>query len=164
MVYRRASENTNTAIPARRSFRYSARTPRKVAEMTNNLRALRVRKGLTQAQLAQAIDVEQPTIQRWESGKRKLKVEDLPKLALALGCDPTDLVSDGVISSVSVDLAEKILDVLSRYMDQYPAAAPHLSAIFSRCTIVLQGLEGSSPSHQAIEAVVRSELLRLPEQ
>jgi len=61
----------------------------------DGLQALRNRRGLSQAQLAEMVGVEQPTIQRWEKGKRLPDLEKLEALAGALGVTPGSLL-DGV--------------------------------------------------------------------
>lgn len=45
----------------------------------------------TQQTLADELGVEQPTIQRWESGQRTPDAKDLVRLANALGIEPGDL-------------------------------------------------------------------------
>ena len=52
----------------------------------------RVAKGLTQAQLAEAIGVKPTQIANWEQGTRKPKVGALMKIADALGIDWTTLI------------------------------------------------------------------------
>jgi len=51
----------------------------------------RLAKGLTQAQLAEAIGVKPTQIANWEQGTRKPKVGALMKIADALGIDWTTL-------------------------------------------------------------------------
>lgn len=57
-----------------------------------NLIHLRKMRGLSQAKLAELIGVEQPTIQRWESGKRVPDLDNLMALAAALGVKPGSLL------------------------------------------------------------------------
>ena len=52
----------------------------------------RLAKGLTQAQLAEAIGVKPTQIANWEQGTRKPKVGALMKIADALGIDWTTLI------------------------------------------------------------------------
>lgn len=56
-----------------------------------HLAAHRKRRGLTQAQLAEILGKEQPTVQRWEAGKRTPDLEDLGEIADALGVTPREL-------------------------------------------------------------------------
>ncbi len=59
----------------------------------DHLAELRKRKGLTQSALAEQIGVEQPTIQRWETGKREPeKLSQIFALAAALDVDPGALL------------------------------------------------------------------------
>jgi transcriptional regulator with XRE-family HTH domain len=63
------------------------------------LKALRKKQGLSQAQLAEMVGVEQPTIQRWESGSRMPDLDNLQMLARALGTTPGSLLDgDSVVS------------------------------------------------------------------
>ena len=52
----------------------------------------RLAKGMTQAQLAEAIGVKPTQIANWEQGTRKPKVGALMKIADALGIDWTTLI------------------------------------------------------------------------
>jgi transcriptional regulator with XRE-family HTH domain len=63
------------------------------------LKTLRKKRGLSQAQLAELVGVEQPTIQRWESGSRMPDLDNLQMLARALGTTPGSLLDgDSVVS------------------------------------------------------------------
>jgi transcriptional regulator with XRE-family HTH domain len=55
---------------------------------SDRIAALRKKQGLTQARLAEMVGVEQPTVQRWETGKREPDFEALTNLADALGVEP----------------------------------------------------------------------------
>lgn len=56
---------------------------------------LRKRLGLTQAELAERLDVEQPTVQRWESGSREPNITKMVQIADVLGVDLADLFGQG---------------------------------------------------------------------
>lgn len=58
----------------------------------DELAALRKKRGLSQARLAEMVGVEQPTIQRWEKGKREPDLENLKCLAEVLGVTPGSLL------------------------------------------------------------------------
>lgn len=62
----------------------------------DRLAGLRKRKGLTQAALAERMGVEQPTIQRWEKGKREPDLGQLISLAAALDVDPSALIDPSI--------------------------------------------------------------------
>lgn len=61
-----------------------------------DLKALRKRRGLSQAKLAELVGVEQPTVQRWEKGTRLPDLDSLTALAKALGVSPGSLL-DGTV-------------------------------------------------------------------
>jgi DNA-binding XRE family transcriptional regulator len=58
--------------------------PRTSAPFAVNLQRLRKHAGLTQAEVGEAIGVGQSAVSNWETGTTKLKVMDLPKVAVAL--------------------------------------------------------------------------------
>ena len=64
----------------------------------DELAALRKKRGLSQAKLAELVGVEQPTIQRWEKGKREPSLNDLTTLADALGTTPGAII-DGTAAA-----------------------------------------------------------------
>jgi transcriptional regulator with XRE-family HTH domain len=64
----------------------------------DELAALRKKRGLSQAKLAEMVGVEQPTIQRWEKGKREPDLDNLKSLATALGVTPGSLL-DGTAAA-----------------------------------------------------------------
>lgn len=56
------------------------------------IRELRQMRGMTQAQLAKALELKSPsTVTMWESGDRNPISEILPRLAEVLGCTVDDL-------------------------------------------------------------------------
>jgi transcriptional regulator with XRE-family HTH domain len=80
--------NTNLVVPLK--FGSGQDIPMGYLE---RLAALRKRKGLTQVDLAERMEVEQPTIQRWERGQREPKFEQLFRLASILDVDVAALLS-----------------------------------------------------------------------
>lgn len=60
------------------------------------LAEIRKSKGLTQAALAERLGVEQPTVQRWEAGKREPDLTQLMELAAALGVEPSALIDPDI--------------------------------------------------------------------
>ena len=55
------------------------------------IRELRIRKGLSQKELADILKVAQPSVYSWESGRSAPSAKLLPALAAALGCSIDDL-------------------------------------------------------------------------
>lgn len=55
------------------------------------IRELRIRKGLSQKELADILKVAQPSVYSWESGRCAPSAKLLPALAAALGCSIDDL-------------------------------------------------------------------------
>lgn len=63
----------------------------------DNIAAIRKRLGLTQSDLAERLNVEQPTVQRWERGLREPNMTKLAEIANALGVDPGELFGAGFV-------------------------------------------------------------------
>lgn len=91
-----------SAVPAWHFFRQTipVRYPLQLKEH-------RKRRNLTQGQLAEILGVEQPTVQRWEVGKRSPDLEQLGELADALGVTPGDLFKIPEIRTVGPRLFVK---------------------------------------------------------
>ena len=87
--------NTNLAIPS--TFLPGQDIP---MGYLDRLASLRKAKGFTQATLAERMGVEQPTIQRWEKGKREPNLGQLVELASVLGVEPGSLI--GTVAPVSI--------------------------------------------------------------
>ncbi len=60
----------------------------------NNLKKIRISKGMTQEQLADACGVGQSVVSQWESGFCNPKVETLRKLATVLNCTIDELIGN----------------------------------------------------------------------
>lgn len=63
--------------------------------LARNLRRLRLAKGMTQEELADAAGLRQALISELESGKVDVRLDTLQRLASALGTRPADLLDDG---------------------------------------------------------------------
>lgn len=98
-AYRR---NTNLAIPLK--FANGQDIP---MGYLDRLAEIRKRKGLTQAQIAERVGVEQPTYQRWEKGKREPSFAQLFELAAVLEVDPGSLLDPTVAASIGPRLFVK---------------------------------------------------------
>ena len=57
----------------------------------HNIRVLRERIGFSQQQVAEAVNVSQQAVARWENGLAKPRADLLPKLAALFGCTIDDL-------------------------------------------------------------------------
>ena len=55
------------------------------------LRELRQRRYLTQRDMAEMIGVSDITVAAWESGRTKPRLRKIPRIAEALGVDPSDV-------------------------------------------------------------------------
>lgn len=98
-----SSRNTNLAVPV--SLRRAHGIL--VGGHLDQLKVLRKRRGLTQDSLAEKLGVEQPTIQRWEAGKREPNLGQLIDLARVLGVEPGALIDPSVALSAGPRLFVK---------------------------------------------------------
>ena len=60
--------------------------------MGNNMRAERARRGLTQAELADALGVVTTSVVRWESGASEPDTRNLIRMSRLYGCTPEYLL------------------------------------------------------------------------
>ena len=58
---------------------------------TLQLRAIRKKRGLTQADLAASVGVSERVLGAWEREETAITLEDAARCAVALGCTPNDL-------------------------------------------------------------------------
>lgn len=56
-----------------------------------NIKSLRIKRKMTQAELAEKIGVDQTAVSQWETGQTNPKAALLPRVAEALGCSLDDL-------------------------------------------------------------------------
>lgn len=94
--------NTNLAIPL-----FFANGDIMPMGYLDKLSEIRKRRGLTQSQLAERLGVEQPTVQRWEKGKREPDLGQLQALAGVLGVTAAELLEGDIASPVGPRLFVK---------------------------------------------------------
>ena len=63
-------------------------------ENVNAILKLRLRKGITQKELARYVSVDRTTVAKWENGKSKPRVAVLLKLSVVLDCTVDDLLRE----------------------------------------------------------------------
>lgn len=83
----------------------------------NNLKKIRLKKGLKQSELAELVGVEDKTISRIEVGGNYPSMDLLVRLAEALNCELVDFVnfSDKIIDSIN-ELSKDDLKVLEKFV------------------------------------------------
>lgn len=83
--------------------------------MANRLKTLREERELTQDELAALVKTTQPTIQRIETGSRKLNERWIMKLATALRCHPGELFAP-LPTEIGTEPIERQAVMLARRM------------------------------------------------
>lgn len=63
------------------------------------LREWRLRKVMTQAELAERTGMTEATISRLESGHQDARISTVKKLAAGLGIEPTELIVEGKVAA-----------------------------------------------------------------
>lgn len=71
-----------------------------MTELGKRLSILRKERELTQAQVAQLLNVSQQAVQSWEAGKRRIQIPILPAVAEILQVSLEELLKDGERKSV----------------------------------------------------------------
>ena len=61
-----------------------------------SLKVERIRAGMTVNEAAAQLYVSRSTLSYWEAGKRKVKAEDLKRMAQIYGCTVDDLLLDDI--------------------------------------------------------------------
>ena len=64
-----------------------------------NIEFYRKREGMTQAELADRVFVDQSTVSKWESGENPPRRRLLPLIADALGCTVEELTTERQVSA-----------------------------------------------------------------
>ncbi len=75
---------------------------------SKNLKDLRLKANLTQAQIAQELDITQQSYQKWESGKSKPTLNTLEMFSDFFGVSIEELLSNGTVRIESILNADKI--------------------------------------------------------
>ena len=75
---------------------------------SKNLKDLRLKANLTQAQIAQELEITQQSYQKWESGKSKPTLNTLEMFSDFFGVSIEELLSDGTVRIESILNADKI--------------------------------------------------------
>ncbi|MCR5539087.1 MAG: helix-turn-helix transcriptional regulator [Lachnospiraceae bacterium] len=70
-------------------------------ETGKKIHDLRIDRGLTQKDLADAVGVTDKAVSRWETGRNFPDIASLEKIAEALGCQVSDILGGGDISELS---------------------------------------------------------------
>lgn len=84
----------------------------------NNLKRLRLEKGLKQSELAEIVGVEDKTISRIEVGGNYPSMDLLVRLSEALGCELVDFVnfSDKIIESIN-ELSKEDIKAIEKFVN-----------------------------------------------
>lgn len=97
-----------------------------IGKFPNRLREIRERKGFSQEELAKLINVIQSTLSRYESGKRRMTISTLDRLAGVLDCHwaefytPVDIPRDAREARLLANfrrLQPELQEVVERMVD-----------------------------------------------
>jgi len=76
----------------------------------DNLKNIRLKKNLSQQELADKLDLAQPTIGMWESGRRTPKIAELKRVAKTLDIEMVRLISEKGERKVAIEKNEIYID------------------------------------------------------
>lgn len=125
-------------------------------EVGDKVRAVREQKGITQAQLAEAVGVHTTTVTLWENHRNRRQVTDqhLHKIAQALGVHVTELI-EGTdynqepppASVATINLVEKVLLDTFRRLPEHVQTLQLAQLIECERISRLKGASAHSPSN-----------------
>lgn len=93
-------------------------------DISNKIKELRRKKGLTQKQLADKTGLATITIQNYEGGKYKPKYETACKIANALEIPISDILDSDILDQTYIDLVERSINVTpSVITSHYPVGS-----------------------------------------
>ncbi|MEC2220898.1 MULTISPECIES: LexA family protein [Bacillus] len=79
---------------------------RNSVEIAQYIKKIRERKGLSAVELANRVGVTKGTISRYESGTRKIPMDDIPKFASVLDISPVDILIESGDEPVDINSTE----------------------------------------------------------
>lgn len=65
----------------------------------DNIRKVRMKRGLTQAQLADRVNVSEKTVSSWEVNRTEPSMSYIERIADVLTCQKSELLGDSVVSA-----------------------------------------------------------------
>lgn len=97
----------------------------------DNIRSIRLKRGFTQAQLGDLVNVSEKTVSSWEINRTEPKMGKIEQLAEALGCRKSDLIGE----SMNLSHEEYILIKKFRALDDYGirAVVSTINNEYDRC-------------------------------
>jgi transcriptional regulator with XRE-family HTH domain len=112
------------------------------------LRALREEQGWSQRYLAAKIGCSQRSVSGWETGKMELGVRWLPRVAMAFGLTPAELLAKLYPVSPRHQRVDQLMEIWLRLLpEQQELALDLLSSIESRATRSIHAAANGRPTH-----------------
>ena len=72
-------------------------------KLSDNIRRIRRKRDITQAELGEALNVRQTTIANWEAGRSEPSAENIAVIAKVLDCSISELFGERAVETVNVD-------------------------------------------------------------
>lgn len=92
-----------------------------MSKVSENVKRLREKRGLTQEQLADIMGKEKSTVSKWEIGKNKMIVGDMEMLCAALDCSPNELLGYKSQSQLDGEVPEIVADEITPVLKKIEA-------------------------------------------
>lgn len=87
--------------------------------MKNRIKELRIARGLSSKKLAEAAGIDNSMLNRLETGKRRLNVEMMQRIAHALDVKPAELITEVPASSLSTKDRELVVEIFESLSAAY---------------------------------------------
>ena len=91
-----------------------------------NLKALRIKAGLTQKQVAEQLCVSAQSVSKWEKGEASPSIDFLPALALCLGCDMNAFFEEDRSTNTNYEIVANFFEIM---VDVLYHAAPAIDSV-----------------------------------
>lgn len=133
---------------------------------SENLKAYRLRRGMTQASLAAEINVSQNAIYNWENGKREPSLETINKLAEVLKIDTIDFFMYNDTFMTGFDLTSLNIDEINAVLRSHPKISKsiqsedaELSGINDKSVVIDTEIDTTHPFYLLQEKIRNGEQL-----
>ena len=133
--YTKTVFSCNTKLAVSRIFPSLHDMPMGYLDRLSELRRL---KGLTQTAIAEKIGVEQPTVQRWEAGKREPDFAQLFAIAEALGVTPGALIDPTMVAPIGPTLYVKGLVAAGLWREAFELPESEWQAFSGRSDVTAE--------------------------
>ncbi len=103
-----------------------------------NLKAIRLKQGLCQKQVADYLNISPQSVSKWEKGEALPSIEFLPKMAECLNCEINDFFIPAKESSYDLEMLKEFFDYMTAYMYEKTKKEEHLIPLIKKYPDILE--------------------------